>query len=167
MKTFEYEFKVKAPISAVSDFHHDTSILKKLTPPPIFIQVHAFEPLAEGSTAELTMWFGPIPVRWTAVHSDVSEQGFTDTQHRGPLKYWQHTHRFIALDDDETMVKEHIEYDYAKDLRGLFSRMMFNRAGLFLLFTARKWLTRWHINRQIKINNQSAVSTNSGHKANL
>jgi ligand-binding SRPBCC domain-containing protein len=156
MNTFDYQFSVKAPISAVSKFHHDPNILKKLFPPPIFIQVHQFDPLADGSTAELTMWFGPIPIPWTAVHTNVTQQGFTDTQHRGPLKHWQHTHRFTALNERQTLVKEHIEYDYTKGIRGLLSRLLFNRAGLFLLFTARKWLTRWHIGRQITADDQAA-----------
>jgi ligand-binding SRPBCC domain-containing protein len=155
MNTFDYQFSVKAPISAVSDFHHDPNILKKLTPPPIFIQVHQFDPLADGSTAELTMWFGPIPVPWTAVHTNVTQQGFTDTQHRGPLKHWQHTPRFTALNERQTLVKEHIEYVYTKGIWGLLSRLLFNRAGLFLLFTARKWLTRWHIGRQITADDQA------------
>ncbi len=150
MNTFDYQFMVEAPLTAVSAFHHDTSILKKLTPPPIFIQVHEFEPLADGSTAELTMWFGPIPVPWTAVHSNVTEQGFIDTQHRGPLKHWQHSHHFEAVNERQTLVKEHIEYAYRGGLKGIFSRLMFNRAGLFILFSARKWLTRWHVGRQLK-----------------
>lgn len=166
MQTFHYEFTVNAPRSAVSKFHHDTSILKKLTPPPIFIQVHRFDPLADGSTAELTMWFGPIPVPWTAVHANVTEAGFTDTQSRGPLKHWQHTHQFLAANDKQTLVKEHIEYTYEKGLKGVLSRLMFNRAGLFLLFTARKWLTRWHVSRQQKANNQSAISTQIGTNPN-
>ena len=162
MNTFDYQFSVDAAVSAVSAFHHDTRILKMLTPPPIFIQIHKFEPLAEGSTAEMTMWFGPIPVPWTAVHTNVTVQGFTDTQHSGPLKHWQHTHRFEAVNERQTVVKEHIEYAYHSGLKGILSRLLFNRAGLFMLFSARKWLTRWHVSRQLKVGAKAAVSdTNS------
>lgn len=167
MKTFDYEFVVKAPFSAVCDFHQDTDVLKKLTPPPIFIQIHRFDPLAEGATVELTMWFGPIPVPWTAVHSRVSQQGFTDTQQRGPLKHWQHTHRFIAQDNGHSLVKEHIEYDYNSGLRSLLSRLVFNRAGLFILFSARKWLTRRHVGRLLKTERQHNLSTKSKTTPNL
>jgi ligand-binding SRPBCC domain-containing protein len=45
MSTFDYKFTVNAPVTAVSNFHHDTRILKKLSPPPIFVQIHRFEPL--------------------------------------------------------------------------------------------------------------------------
>ena len=63
--------------------------------------------IREGAVADFTLWFGPLPLRWTAVHSEVSAQhGFTDTQQRGPLASWRHTHRFEALDgrDAEALV---------------------------------------------------------------
>lgn len=148
MQTFDYTFTVNAPVTAVSDFHHDTSVLKTLTPPPIFAQIHRFEPLGEGSTAEFTLWFGPIPVRWQAVHSDVSQHGFTDTQVSGPLQSWQHTHRFTAVSATITKIHEHIEYAHHDGVRGLFTRLLFAKPALFMLFTARKLITRWHLRRQ-------------------
>jgi ligand-binding SRPBCC domain-containing protein len=148
--TFDFTFTVNAPQTAVSAFHHDTRALKKLTPPPIFVQIHTFEPLGEGSMAEFTMWFGPIPVRWRARHSDVGRDGFTDAQVEGPLQKWEHTHRFTAVSPHKTRVHEHIEYAHHGGWRGLFSRLLFAKPGLTLLFTARKWLTRWHVRRQRK-----------------
>ncbi|MCB8981681.1 MAG: hypothetical protein H6657_30095 [Ardenticatenaceae bacterium] len=148
MPTFDYKFTVNAPQTAVANFHHDTRILKKLTPPPIFVQVHHFEPLGDGSEAEFTLWFGPLPVRWRAIHSDVSGHGFTDTQASGPLRHWQHTHRFTAVSPHTTQVHEHVEYSHYSGRRGLLSRLLFNQPGLYLLFTARKWLTRYHIKKQ-------------------
>ncbi len=150
MPTFNFKFTVDAPVTAVSRFHHDTRILKKLSPPPIFLKIHRFEPLEEGSEAEFTLWFGPLPLRWRAVHSRVSARGFTDTQAQGPLKHWQHTHRFTAVSPQTTEVHEHIEYNHKPGLAGLATRLLFNNAGLYALFTARKWLTRWHVNRQQK-----------------
>lgn len=150
MPTFDYTFSVNAPLAAVAELHRDTRALKKLTPPPIFVQIHTYEPLAEGARAEFTLWFGPLPLRWQAVHSDVSEHGFTDTQVRGPLAFWQHTHRFIALAPDRTQISEHIRYAHKPGLRGWFTRLLFNRPGLYLLFSARKWLTYWHLVRQRK-----------------
>lgn len=151
MPVFEYTFTVKAPLAAVSDFHHDTRVLKLLTPPPIFVQIHHFEPLGEGSLAEFTLWFGPFPVRWTAIHSDVSQNGFTDSQVRGPLQFWQHTHRFTSLSPDVTQVNEHIEYEHPRGLRGLFSRLLFGRPALKMLFTARARITRRHVERQAAV----------------
>ena len=143
MPTFDFTFTVRAPLVAVADFHRDTRALKRLTPPPIFMQLHKVEPMAEGSISDFTLWFGPVPLRWVAVHSNVDPQrGFTDTQARGPLKRWRHTHSFTAESSDVTRVKEHIEYEHHGGVRGLFTRLMFGRLGLLALFTARKFVTR-------------------------
>lgn len=142
MPQFNYSFDVDAPLTAVSDFHHDTRVLKKLSPPPIFAQIHSYEPLAEGSEADFTLWFGPLPIHWVAVHSDVSPNGFTDTQVSGPLKSWRHMHRFTAVSDNKTRVDEHIKYHHHTGWRGLISRLLFSKPGLYMLFTARKFITQ-------------------------
>ena len=66
MPVFDFTFSVRAPLQAVAAFHHDTRALKRLTPPPVFVQIHSMEPLAEGSRSEFSMWFGPVPLRWVA-----------------------------------------------------------------------------------------------------
>lgn len=150
MAIFDYSFTVDAPLAEVSEFHHDTAVLRVLTPPPIFAQIHAYEPLGENSKASFTLWFGPIPIRWEAVHSNVSRNGFTDSQIRGPLKRWRHTHRFTALNDETTRVDEHIEYEHHSGLKGVISRLVFSRLALHFLFAARKRITRKHVKRIMK-----------------
>ena len=147
MPIFDYRFRVSAPVEAVSQFHFQTGILKVLTPPLLIMQVHRFDPLADGSVGEFTMWMGPIPVRWVALHSNVTPSGFTDTQSSGPMKFWQHTHRFIVINPNETEVHEHIEYEHHSGLRGLWSRMLFPRPALFALFTWRAFVTRRAVRR--------------------
>ena len=142
MPEFKHSFTVEAPVAVVAAFHHDTRALQELTPLPIIAHIHAAEPLAEGSRASFTLWFGPLPVRWQAVHSDVGPQGFTDTQVRGPLKSWRHTHRFTPLGPQRTLVEDHVVYEHHRGARGLLSRLLFARPGLLYLFTARQWLTR-------------------------
>lgn len=139
---FKHAFSVEAPIAVVADFHGDTSALKKLTPFPIFAQIHRYEPLAEGSLADFTLWFGPVPVRWQAIHSYVGPDGFVDTQVTGPLKSWRHSHRFMSLGPNKTRVEDSIVYEHKSGPRGILSRLLFARPGLWFLFTARKYLTR-------------------------
>ncbi len=141
MRTFNYEFKVDAPQSAVAAFHYGASV-KTLTPPPIIAQLHYHEPVADGSRSHFTLWFGPLPLHWKVVHSEVDQNGFTDTQIRGPLKRWQHRHRFIAQDDGTTVVSEFIEYEYRPGLAGLLNRLMFSGPALTMLFAMRKMITR-------------------------
>lgn len=142
MPVFDYRFTVNAPLEAVSAFHFRTGILKALTPPLMIMHVHRFDPLANGSIGEFTMWMGPIPVRWVAEHSDVSPMGFVDTQTSGPMKFWKHTHRFSRVSPQVTEVHEHIEFEHDSGLRGIWSRMLFPRMALIVLFTYRRWATR-------------------------
>lgn len=139
---FQHSFLVDAPVEAVAAFHGDTRALKRLTPPPIVAQIHDVEPLGEGSQAHFTLWFGPLPLRWHAVHRDVSPSGFTDTMVSGPLRSWQHTHRFVAVGTGQTRVEDIIIYEHPNGRRGFLSRALFARPGLLYLFTARKILTR-------------------------
>ena len=143
MPTFDYTFTVPAPLQRVADFHRSTHALSKLSPPPIIVQLQHIEPLEEGSTARFTLWFGPIPIHWVAVHTKVDFlHGFTDTQTHGALQSWQHTHRFSALDENHTQVHEHIEYQHAAGLCGLFTRLLFNPPSLRFMFAYRAWVTQ-------------------------
>ena len=142
MPTFETSFTVNAPLESVAAFHTDTSALKILNPPFIIVQLHRVDPMANGSISEFTLWMGPLPIRWRAIHSDVGPNGFTDTLEVGPMASWRHTHRFEAIDKDTSQIHEHIEYEYPSGWRGLTSRILFGHLGLTALFTYRKWATR-------------------------
>jgi ligand-binding SRPBCC domain-containing protein len=142
MPVFDFSFEVDAPLTVVRDFHRDTSALKTLTPPPTIVQIHSVEPLAEGSVSTFTLWVGPLPLRWKAVHRGVSDQGFTDVQASGPAKKWEHTHTFTAIDTDTTRIDEHIEYEHKSGFWGVVTRLLFSWPNLFFMFSYRKWITR-------------------------
>lgn len=154
---FTHAFMVDAPVAAVAAFHRDTGVLRQLTPPPIVARIHEFEPMREGSEARFTLWFGPLPLHWHAIHSNVSTAGFTDTQLSGPLKSWRHHHRFVPVNAAQTRVEDHITYEHDGGLRGLVSRLLFNRVGLLYLFTARKILTRRHVARMMAAEPQNEL----------
>lgn len=148
MPIFDFKFTVNAPLQAVQEFHRDTSALKRLTPPPTIVQLHELEPLAEGSTSKFTLWVGPLPLHWTAVHRDVTEHGFTDVQAVGPAKKWEHTHSFVPLSENETEIREHIEYEHGTGFWGVVTRILFAKPNLYFMFTYRKLSTRWFLRRQ-------------------
>ena len=144
MPIFEHNFTVNAPLAPVVDFHRDSHVLKWLTPPPVIMQIYNFEPLAEGSLADFTLWFGPLPIHWVAVHIDVDfPRSFTDVQRQGPLKSWEHTHTFIPIGDSLTRVNDVIEFEHHPGPKGLLSRALFPRPALKALFTYRKAATRY------------------------
>ena len=145
---FDYAFTVAAPLDAVRDFHRDTRALARLTPPPVFVRLHRVEPLAEGSVSEFTLWVGPVPLRWTAVHRGVSDRGFTDVQASGPAARWEHTHTFVPLAAGRTEIREHIEYEHKPGAAGLLTRVLFARPNLRAMFFYRSLVTRWHLRRR-------------------
>lgn len=145
MSTFEYTFTVKASLAAVNEFHRDTRALKRLTPPPAFVQLHQVEPLAEKSVSTFTLWMGPIPLRWRAEHTRVDEHGFTDIQTAGPLQKWEHTHTFTPLDDKTTKIHESIEYAHHPGFHGLMTRILFCKPALTMMFMHRERVTKKHL----------------------
>ena len=145
MKVFKHSFRVKAPIQAVADFHSSTTALKKLTPFPVIVQIHHLEPLAEGSIAEFTMWFGPFPVRWVARHVNVDPiKGFSDIQEKGPMQTWRHTHSFKEISKEITEIKDEIEYEYFVDLKYIWTRLLYAPIMLRILFKYRSLVTKKH-----------------------
>ncbi|MBJ42444.1 MAG: hypothetical protein CMJ80_03985 [Planctomycetaceae bacterium] len=155
MPTFDFEFIVNAPLCVVQDFHRDTRALKLLTPPPTVVQLHKIEPLAEGSVSEFTLWVGPLPLKWRAVHHNVGPAGFTDVQESGPAKKWEHTHTFEIVNPESTRILEHIEFEHRRDFWGIVTRILFARPNLFAMFTYRKLVTRLRCTRKtISIHSQ-------------
>jgi len=141
MKKFSHRFRVAAPLENVAAFHRDPSALRKLTPLPLRVQIHEIEPLSENSRARFTIWAGPIPFRWEALHTNVTSHGFTDTQVKGPYKYWVHNHEFAILNLDTTEVIDEVDAIYGEGLFwGFFTRLMW--LGMPFLFWFRGWRTR-------------------------
>ncbi len=148
MLHFVHRTRVQAPLEAVAAFHKDTQALKRLTPPPVFVQLHHLEPLAEGSLARFTLWLGPLPVRWVAVHQDVDALcGFSDYQAHGPFQRWVHRHTFRRLDATSSEIVDEIEAEFGRHpLWGLVSRLMW--LGLPGLFAYRGRVTRRSLEAQ-------------------
>ena len=148
MPVFDYSFTVAAPLAAVRDFHRDTRALKILTPPPTIVRLHSVEPLAEGSVSRFTLWVGPVPLKWKAVHRNVTDRGFTDVQAEGPAARWEHTHTFVPLSETVTEIREHIEYEHARGPWGVLTRILFSKPNLWLMFSYRAFVTRRHLRRR-------------------
>lgn len=137
MRTYRHTFSVNASLDAVAEFHRSSAALRQLSPPPMIVQFHQIDPMAEGSISDFTMWMGPFPIRWVAVHSDVTARhGFTDSQQRGPFRTWVHRHTFREIDATTTEVIDKIEAEPGN----LLSRLMW--LNLPVLFAYRGWRTR-------------------------
>ncbi|MCH2210163.1 MAG: hypothetical protein MK110_02600 [Fuerstiella sp.] len=141
-ETFEHLFIVPAPVSEVAAFHYHHDAFLRLVPPGPRVRIHLQQPLANASIVEFTMWLGPFPIYWKAVHSEIRDTGFVDTQVAGPMKSWIHRHSFERVSDSETAVVDRIDYEHFPGWRGVRSHCLFARASLKTLFMWRTYATR-------------------------
>jgi ligand-binding SRPBCC domain-containing protein len=149
MKKFTHLTRVSAPLEAVAAFHKDSQALRLLTPPPVFVQFHQVQPVKEGSVADFTLWFGPLPVRWVAIHSQVEKlHGFTDMQIRGPFDSWVHKHSFSVVEGGNTLITDEIQASLNKHpFWWVFGQLMW--LTLPILFTYRGWAVRKFLKKKI------------------
>ncbi len=137
-----HRFRVNAPLSSVAAFHQQPASMGAITPPPIRAELQrAPVSLSNGGAMDFTLWFGPLPIRWSACIEDVSEAGFTDRQISGPFSQWVHRHSFLALDERTTEVTDQISLRLKSHLLWGPVGLGF-RLGMPLLFAYRAWKTR-------------------------
>ena len=97
---------MKTSLERMTDFHAQPEALRKLTPPPIFMQVHRDDRTSntEGDL-EFTLWFGPVPVRWHVQHEPgPTEHSFADRMLKGPVAYWRHEHIFEPVAEGVALI---------------------------------------------------------------
>lgn len=140
---FQHRSVILAPVERVFAFHAEPGALRQLTMPPtrITIQADRRRSLTEGEV-EFTLWLGPIPVRWIAEHMPgPNATSFTDRMVRGPMAYWEHQH-IMQPHPDGTELIDRIRYAHKSGLYGVFTRLVFGRFALRVLFAYRHWRTR-------------------------
>jgi ligand-binding SRPBCC domain-containing protein len=107
---FRHSFRIRAPLAQVAAFHRQSRSMGAITPPPAIVRLHRAPPeLGEGDEMEFTIWMGPLPIRWKARIEQVSLQGFTDRQLRGPFKEWVHRHSFHTTDAQTTEIQDDVQ----------------------------------------------------------
>lgn len=149
---FEHQSVIAATADELMDFHAHPKAFKRLTPPPVFIQVHRndLKSLTQGEV-EFTLWFGVIPVRWLAGHeAGPIETSFMDRQIKGPLKRWEHQHIFQPIEGqpNQTQLIDLITIEYKSGWKGWLSRLFFGGLPLRLLFIYRHQRTKWGLRKK-------------------
>lgn len=142
-KTFEHSTVFpNTTLDAMIAFHNAPDVFAKLTPPPIFAQIHRrdLNSLTDGEM-EFTLWMGPIPIRWLAQHEPgPTEHSFQDRMMRGPVAYWLHRHIFEETEGGVRLI-DRITIAHKPGLPGLLTRLMFDGLPLRILFIYRHWRT--------------------------
>ncbi|MFC7080704.1 SRPBCC family protein [Halorussus caseinilyticus] len=128
MATYQREVRVRAPLEEVWEFHSRISGLEALTPDWMNLRVEGVrgpdgssrddaEVLETGTAVRMSMRpFGVGPrQRWTS-RITRREEGdgaavFEDVMEGGPFPEWHHSHQFYAIADDETLLRDRVEYE--------------------------------------------------------
>ncbi|MCC6615569.1 MAG: hypothetical protein IT320_19000 [Anaerolineae bacterium] len=132
-----------ATAAACRDFHAAPGAFRRLTPPPIFVQVHRddIRDLTAGDV-EFTLWMGPIPVRWHAQHAPgINATSFVDYQISGPLAFWYHEHTITDVPGGVEL-RDRLTIAHKRGLTGVLTRLAFDGLPLRLLFIYRHLRTR-------------------------
>lgn len=143
VRIFEKQTVIPTSIEQITAFHNQPDAFAQLTPPPIFMQM-----LHDGRTSptdgELTfrLWFGVIPVQWTARHEPgPTPTSFADRQISGPLESWYHQHIFTQVADGVELT-DRITFEHQPGWKGFLTRLIFDGLPLRFLFIYRHWRTR-------------------------
>ncbi len=146
MSVFEHRFTLRAPLTAVWQFHIDPAALPEVMPGPMRIRVDSVDrPVAVGSTFAMRLGFGPLSLRWRLRVIEFSPRArFVDEQigSEGPFKAWRHEHAFEARSAGETLVIDHITYQPPLGLLGRLGDALIGRAVMNLMFAGRRRETR-------------------------
>ncbi len=93
------------------EWHSREGALERLIPPwenTSVISQHGG--IAPGGRVEMKMHAGPFPFTWQAHHvEDVPGIMFRDIQHRGPFRYWSHSHLFSDTEKG-ALLEDRVEY---------------------------------------------------------
>jgi ligand-binding SRPBCC domain-containing protein len=141
--TFEKRSVIPTTMEQMIAFHNDPRTLRWLTPPPIIMQKRydTRKSLTEGEL-EFVLWFGPLPVKWTARHEPgPTDTSFRDRMIRGPMQFWLHQHSFREVPGGVELT-DHLEYEHRAGLWGIFTRMLFGGLLLKFLFLYRHVRTK-------------------------
>lgn len=154
---YQHQFTIRASLNKVIDFHQQSSNMAAITPSLVPLKIHvAPTVLHPGDEMDFTMWLGPLPVRWLARIEPLepdpnhpagasltpsTEGGFIDRQVKGPFTNWVHHHRFVALNEQTTIVFDTVEATLRQHpLWSVVGLSMF--LGLPMLFAFRDWKTK-------------------------
>lgn len=104
--TLHYACLLNAPREEVFAFHTDTANLPRITPPWMHVCIVASSP--NHVVLDIKRHF--ITTRWEVdLACDTHQWSITDTLNKGPLPFFKHHRRFLALENGATCMDESLE----------------------------------------------------------
>ena len=103
--------EVAADPAAVFAFHADPTNLLEVTPSTVPLELVSAPRLAVGARIELAVRWVGLRVPWVAEVVELTEpHGFRDVQRRGPFRWFDHRHQFLARAGGGTCVVDEVRF---------------------------------------------------------
>ncbi|WP_338092270.1 hypothetical protein [Leptospira levettii] len=115
MDTFIYQSKFQVPMERLFQFHEDPIGFETLMKANRGIQViQKPRSLHVGETAMLKVPILPfLYTQWIAKHTKYEKNSlFQDSQEKGPFLKFIHTHRFIKVNEKESILSDEIDINF-------------------------------------------------------
>ena len=135
------EQQLSCDIKTAWEFFSSPFNLAKITPQDMgFVVLSDLDnsPIFEGMEIDYTVspLFG-IPVKWKTRITQVDfQKNFTDVQEKGPYKYWNHYHEFIA-NEKGVLIKDSVDYELPFGFLGRIAHELFVKEKLYHVFEYR------------------------------
>jgi len=134
------DMTIARPLDTVFELFCDASNLQAITPPELDFRIQTAMPIEMklGAEIEYRIRLLGVPFSW---HTRITawEPGvrFIDEQMSGPFRRWVHEHRFEALSDSSTRIRDEVRYSLPLEPLGRLAHPIV-RARLVRIFAYRE-----------------------------
>ena len=135
------EQQLKCDIETAWEFFSSPFNLSKITPKDMGFVVMSDlgnEPIYEGM--QITYTVSPllkIPMKWKSkITQVVFQKSFTDVQEKGPYKYWNHFHEFVA-NEKGVLIRDTVDYELPFGFLGSIAHKILVKKKLESIFDYR------------------------------
>ncbi len=147
MHTLVREQFIPAPLDEVFAFFAEAANLEAITPAWLGFRMLTALPvhMAAGTRIEYRLSLHGIPVRWRTLITEWNPPfGFKDIQLRGPYKFWEHEHRFEAVEGG-TRMRDTVRYALPFGVLGRLVERVWVRRDVVRIFRyrAERIAARW------------------------
>lgn len=132
---------VNKPRVELFNFFENPYNLEKITPPTLSFNIasNVGNRVFAGQIIDYKLKIHGVPAKWkTLIKEYQAPDYFIDVQLKGPYVSWHHTHRFIALGDNQTLLVDEVLYALPMGLLGEFLLRPFILKDINKIFEFRK-----------------------------
>lgn len=113
MHTVQFEQIIECTREKLFAFHADPGNLPRITPPDVKVEIIRMDAvIGAGSRAEIVIAKGFLKFRWIVRFEAFDRPNvIIDIAERSPFKYFRHEHRFIPIDEKQTLLRDSVTFE--------------------------------------------------------